>query len=50
MKDEFEEAEVGATTKIDGEEWELIGRVAVDSGQMMLSDPCYVKDFKHEEP
>tara|TARA_R100001230_G_C5682102_1_gene189448 strand:- start:216 stop:656 length:441 start_codon:yes stop_codon:yes gene_type:complete len=25
--------------------WEYIGSIGVDSGQMMLSDPSYVKDF-----
>ena len=25
--------------------WEYIGTIGVDSGQMMLSDPSYVKDF-----
>ncbi len=28
----------------------LIGEVGVDSGQVMITDPCYVKDFKNDEP
>jgi hypothetical protein len=27
----------------------LLGHVGVDSGQIMISDPCYVGDFKHDE-
>jgi len=27
----------------------LIGNIGVDSGQMMLCDPCYVKDFVNTE-
>jgi len=27
---------------------ELVGHCGVDSGQIMLTDPCYVKDFKDE--
>lgn len=27
----------------------LIGYVAVDSGQLMLCDPCYVRDFFNDE-
>ncbi len=27
----------------------LLGNVGVDSGQIMISDPCYVKDFKDNE-
>ena len=26
-----------------------IGSVGVDSGQLMISDPCYVKDFNNNE-
>tara|TARA_Y100000592_G_scaffold57206_1_gene89598 strand:+ start:313 stop:765 length:453 start_codon:yes stop_codon:yes gene_type:complete len=26
-----------------------LGRVAVDSGQLMITDPCYIKDFKDNE-
>ena len=29
----------------ENDSWEYIGNIGVDSGQMMLSDPCYVKDF-----
>jgi hypothetical protein len=29
--------------------WEYIGSIGVDSGQMMLSDPCYVKDFAESD-
>ena len=29
----------------ENESWEYVGIVGVDSGQMMLSDPSYVKDF-----
>lgn len=32
-------------TFIDLHNCELIGHIGVDSGQMMLVDPCYVKDF-----
>lgn len=28
----------------------FIGRIGVDSGQMMLVDPCYVKDFVNTSP
>jgi hypothetical protein len=29
-------------------EWELVGTLGVDSGQMMLCDPCYIKkDFEN---
>ena len=27
----------------------LLGNVGVDSGQIMVSDPCYVGAFKHDE-
>jgi hypothetical protein len=27
----------------------LLGHVGVDSGQIMISDPCYVKDFNDSE-
>lgn len=27
------------------ERWEYLGKIGVDSGSMLLSDPCYVKDF-----
>jgi hypothetical protein len=27
----------------------LLGHVGVDSGQIMISDPCYVKDFNDNE-
>ena len=27
----------------------LLGNVGVDSGQIMISDPCYVKDFNDSE-
>jgi hypothetical protein len=26
-------------------EWEQIGTFGVDSGQVLITDPCYVKDF-----
>ena len=26
-----------------------IGSVAVDSGQIMVGDPCYLRDFKSDE-
>ena len=29
----------------ENDSWEYIGTICVDSGQMMLADPCYVKDF-----
>ena len=29
----------------ENDSWEYIGSIGVDSGQMMLADPCYVKDF-----
>tara|TARA_Y100000004_G_C8659213_1_gene304448 strand:+ start:94 stop:489 length:396 start_codon:yes stop_codon:yes gene_type:complete len=29
----------------ENDSWEYIGTIGVDSGQMMLADPCYVKDF-----
>jgi hypothetical protein len=30
-------------------EWKLVGTLGVDSGQMMLCDPCYIKkDFANE--
>lgn len=30
-------------------EWEYVGTLGVDSGQMMLCDPCYIKkDFANE--
>lgn len=28
---------------------ELVGYCGVDSGQIMLTDPCYVSDFKFED-
>lgn len=28
---------------------ELLGFVGVDSGQLMITDPCYVKDFKSDQ-
>lgn len=36
-------------TKIHNQERTLVGFCAVDSGQIMLVDPCYVKDFKDGE-
>lgn len=30
------------------EHGELVGHCGVDSGQIMLTDPCYVKSFKDE--
>ncbi len=30
-------------------DWKKVGEVPVDSGQMMLCDPCYLKDWVHEE-
>jgi len=33
---------------INTEHGELVGHCGVDSGQIMLTDPCYVKDFKDE--
>ena len=27
-----------------GKEWVLIGKVAVDSGQLMVCDPCYIEE------
>lgn len=30
-------------------DWEYVGDLCVDSGQMMLCDPCYIKeDFENE--
>ena len=29
----------------ENDSWEYIGTIGVDSGQMRLADPCYVKDF-----
>jgi len=29
------------------EGFELVGRVCVDSGQLMIIDPCYLQDWKH---
>ena len=29
----------------ENDSWEYIGTIGVDSGQMILADPCYVKDF-----
>ena len=33
----------------ENDSWEYIGSIGVDSGQMMLSDPCYVKDFEDSD-
>ena len=33
----------------ENDSWEYIGTIGVDSGQMMLSDPCYVKDFEDSD-
>jgi len=33
----------------ENDSWEYIGTIGVDSGQMMLSDPCYVKDFAESD-
>jgi len=27
--------------------FKLVGRVCVDSGQLMIIDPCYLRDWKH---
>jgi len=35
-------------TPTETEHGTLVGHCAVDSGQIMLSDPCYVKGFKDE--
>jgi hypothetical protein len=33
-----------------GMAWELIGHCSVDSGQIMLCDPCYIEShWKHED-
>ena len=32
----------------ENDSWEYIGTIGVDSGQMMLADPCYVKDFSED--
>jgi hypothetical protein len=29
--------------------WEKIGTVGVDSGQLILVDPCYLDEFKKDE-
>lgn len=29
--------------------WKVIGRVGVDSGQVMIVDPCYLKDWKADD-
>lgn len=34
----------------DGHAWFDIGRSAVDSGMLMLTDPCYVRDFVSDDP
>jgi hypothetical protein len=28
---------------------ELLGYVGVDSGQLLITDPCYISDFKNNE-
>ena len=28
-------------------EWTLLGKFAVDSGQAMIGDPCYLDEWKH---
>ena len=33
----------------ENDSWEYIGSIGVDSGQMLLSDPCYVKDFEDSD-
>lgn len=33
------------TSEIDMTGWDLIGHVGVDSGQMMVGDPCYLRDW-----
>ena len=30
------------------DEWELVGRVPVDSGQVMITDPCYLGEFEND--
>jgi len=30
------------------DEWELVGRVPVDSGQVMITDPCYLEEFEND--
>lgn len=30
-------------------EWVLMGSVMVDSGQLLITDPCYLKDWKGNE-
>lgn len=35
-------------TPTETEHGTLVGHCGVDSGQIMLSDPCYVKDFRDE--
>jgi len=30
------------------EKWVKIGECGVDSGQLMIVDPCYVKDFRND--
>ena len=28
--------------------WELVGYVSVDSGQLLITDPCYLKEFNND--
>lgn len=35
--------------KIDMSGWDLIGTIGVDSGQIMLADPCYVDSFDSKD-
>ena len=37
------------TTTAVSQEVELVGHVSVDSGQVMIVDPCYVLDGAHDE-
>ena len=30
-------------------EWTLVGTCGVDSGQLLLTDPCYLPEFKQDE-
>jgi len=36
-------------SKREESHWEMIGTFGVDSGQVLITDPCYLSDWKVEE-
>jgi hypothetical protein len=44
----MQQPKVGDIIYFGGEQWHLIGFFGVDSGQVIITDPCYIKDWKDD--